>query len=53
MDLRRPLIVAVAVVATFGVASASADAAISISRAELSGTQLRVGAVPFPIMRSR
>jgi len=49
MDLRRSLLVALAVVATFGVASASADAAITISRAELSGTQLRVegsGAVP-------
>jgi hypothetical protein len=49
MDLRRPLIVALGVVAMFGVASASADAAITISRAELSGTQLRVegsGAVP-------
>jgi Abnormal spindle-like microcephaly-assoc'd, ASPM-SPD-2-Hydin len=49
MALHRPLLVAVAVVATFGVASASADAAITISRAELSGTQLRVegsGAVP-------
>jgi hypothetical protein len=49
MGLRRPLIVAVAVAATFSVASASADAAITISRAELSGTQLRVegsGAVP-------
>src|SRR3954468_18286721 len=49
MDLRRPLIVAVAVFAMFSVASASADAAITISRAELTGTQLRVegsGAVP-------
>jgi HYDIN/CFA65/VesB-like, Ig-like domain len=49
MDLRRSLIVAAAVVTTFGVASASADAAVTISRAELSGTQLRVegsGAVP-------
>ena len=49
MDLRRSLIVAAAVVTTFGVAPASADAAITISRAELSGTQLRVegsGAVP-------
>ena len=42
MDLRRTLVVAAAVVATLGVASASADAAITISRAELSGTQLRV-----------
>ena len=42
MDRRRALIVSVAVVATLGVASASADAAITISRAELSGTQLRV-----------
>ena len=49
MGLRRPLIVAVVVVATFGVASASAGAAVTISRAELSGTQLRVegsGAAP-------
>ena len=49
MDLRRSLIVAASVVTTFGVAPASADAAITISRAELSGTQLRVegsGAVP-------
>jgi Abnormal spindle-like microcephaly-assoc'd, ASPM-SPD-2-Hydin len=49
MHLRRPLIVAVAAVAMFVVASASADAAITISRADLSGTQLRVegsGAVP-------
>ena len=49
MGLRRSLITAAAVGATFGVASASADAAITISRAELSGTQLRVeggGGVP-------
>src|SRR5918911_965415 len=48
MRLRRSLVVAV-LLATFGVASASADAAITISRADLSGTQLRVegsGAVP-------
>jgi hypothetical protein len=49
MGLRRSLVVAVAAVATVGVASANAEAAITISRAELSGTQLRVegsGAVP-------
>ena len=49
MDLRRPLIVAVVVVAMFGVAAASAEAAITISRAALIGTQLRVdgsGALP-------
>src|SRR3954464_10507858 len=49
MDRRRPHIVALGVVPMFGVASARADAAIAISRAELSGTQLRVegsGAVP-------
>jgi centrosomal CEP192-like protein len=49
MALRRSLVVAAAVVATLGVASASAEAAITIGRADLSGTQLRVegrGAVP-------
>jgi Abnormal spindle-like microcephaly-assoc'd, ASPM-SPD-2-Hydin len=49
MALRRLPVVALAVVATFSIASASADAAITISRADLSASQLRVegsGAVP-------
>src|SRR3954470_2213122 len=49
MGLHRSLVAAAATVATFGVAAGSAHAAITISRAELSGTQLRVegsGALP-------
>jgi len=49
MDLHRTLTVAAAVVAMLGISAASANAAITISRAELNGTQLRVegsGALP-------
>ena len=50
MDPHRSLFVAAAAtVATFGVAATSANASITISRAELNGTQLRVegsGAIP-------